>query len=124
MQSISVTNFLKCVPNINHISEKEKLRESFNLSRGDRHKILPVHGVVAYFVMAKPTSEQLITTYGPKLAVTLVMLASIYLFLGISKRGGTSKRNITIQCSFRFFRQLLLSRYPSTDKSTNNQFSK
>ena len=70
----------------------------------DWHKILPVHGVVAYFVMAKPTSEQLITTYSPKLAVTLVMLASKYLLLRISKRGGTSKCNITVQCNFCFLR--------------------
>lgn len=63
---------------------------------GDWHKILPIHGVVAYFVMAKPTSEQLITTSSSKLAVTLVMLTSIYLLLRISIRQGTSKFNITI----------------------------
>ena len=72
------------------------MKKVFNLSRGDLYKILPIHGVVAYFVMAKPTSEQLTTTSSPKLAVTLVMLASIYLLLGISKRRETSKCNITI----------------------------
>lgn len=76
---------------------------------------LPVHWMITDFVMAEPTCVQLITASCYKFTVSLVMLATKYLVLWISKWWRTPSHIFSIHtlicCCLS---QLLLSGYPST----------
>lgn len=88
---------------------------TFSHKREEKEKI-PIHGMVADFIMTETTSEEFVTTSGQKLTVSFVVLTPKHLFLSISKRWRAPRYTVSTSIAlFGFsFRHFLLSSYPST----------